>query len=381
MSEWYTTPGLGSSVRGASLDFLGEKGYMMGGHKEDGKDASPWLQIDYLSLPAAAWEPSIVNTGGLLNRAYHASAAIQDTKKIYMFGGESSAATDISFSPKVIEVETTSLFGLNAVEYEPAGDNGEVAVKGLTASVVGNSSTTEHIVTFGGKNQEGGCSADMWAFTPLTLGLGQQPPHGEDAEAADADADADAEQPSPWLKLSPAEGSDWPSARCFHSCVAAGPRKDVLLLCGGQGPGGELLSDLWVCDLSEVVASLAPPSSPEGDGSEEEKGEAAEPVEPVAAVRWTLLLRTSTALGGRYQHGSFAFMTPQQEGADPDPYLYVNVFGGLGNDGACDGKVWTARIHLSPEVRILFYVLPSFLFLFVISLSIYYCLSAFSDTT
>lgn len=351
MSEWFRTSGLGfSQVQGASLDFLGEKGYLIGGSKVGGEERSPWLQMDQIVLPGAEWKPSVVNTGGLLNRAYHATAAIQASKKLYVFGGEIAEDSDRPYPAEVIEVETKSLFGLKASIYTPAGDSGAVAVKGLTAAVVGKS-VNEHVATFGGKNSEGGCSDDLWLFTPLSaeqLTIFSRAPvvEGEDGEA---EGEEPLEPPTPWIKLTCSEDEEKPCPRYLHTCVSAGPNKDLLILYGGQNEAGDLLSDVWMCDLSEVVTSMAPPVQCE-DGDAEEKNGGVETQEISTTVKWTKLRETSETVGPRFKHQSFCYMTPKQDGSDPDPCIYLNVFGGTSSKGSCDGKVWTSTINLSPEV-------------------------------
>ena len=129
-----------------------------------GHEKSPWLQMDQIVLPSAQWKPLVVNTGGLLNRAYHATAAMQGTKKLYVFGGEFAERPDSAYPAQILEIETTSLFGLKATVYAPAGDScSNIALKGLTAAVVGNS-TNEHVVIFGGKASDGACVDDLSLF-------------------------------------------------------------------------------------------------------------------------------------------------------------------------------------------------------------------------
>ena len=350
MSEWFKSSGVGCHVQGATLNFVGDRGYLIGGSKIDGDERSPWLQMDQILLPGAEWKPSLVNTGGLLNRAYHATAAMQASKKLYVFGGEIAEDPDRLYPTEIVEIETKSLFGLKASTYNPAGGSGAVAVKGLTAAVVGNS-TNEHVVTFGGKSLEGACMDEMWLFTPLSakqLAMISAGVPAEDGEDGEAKGEEPVEPPTPWIKLTPSEGEETPCPRYLHTCVSAGPNKDLLILYGGQSEAGDLLSDVWMCDLSEVVASMAP-RVPSEDGDGEENGDV-EPQEIVTTVKWTKLRETSDTIGARFKHQSFAYMTPKQEGSDPDPCIYFNVFGGISSNGCCDGKVWTSTIDLNPEV-------------------------------
>ncbi len=352
MSDWYKQDG-GKAGIGASMVFLGDKGYVIGGTGISDSQ-SPWLQLDSISLPSGEWDSTIINTGGVLNRAYHGSGAIQATKKVYVFGGVCTASSDI-YSSDVIEVETTSIFGMKASVYEPgAGNAGAVATKGLSVTVVGKPSVAERIVLFGGQNKEGTNSNDLWLFTPLREEQLKQfnapQPAAEDEEAAAPDL---MEKPSPWLQLTCADDTEGPCARSFHTCVVAGQDRSLLLLFGGKDAAGALLDDLWMCDLSEVIESLNPMLSTENDGEGEEKGEEPpmEPKEVVSTVKWVKLMDSAKGVGGRFLHSAFSFLSPQQEGSVPDPLIYLKIFGGVGTSGPSDGLAWTTSINLSPEER------------------------------
>jgi len=73
---------------------------------------SPWLQVDHLTLPDLLWAPVLVNSGGLLNRAYHASSSVSALdSRIFVFGGIYTSAPD-EIATDVITIETSSIFGV-----------------------------------------------------------------------------------------------------------------------------------------------------------------------------------------------------------------------------------------------------------------------------
>ena len=349
MSDWYKQDG-GKAGFGASMEFLGDKGYVIGGTGISSGKVSPWLQLDCISLPSGEWDSTIINTSGVLNRAHHGSGAIQATKKVYVFGGECTASNEI-YSSDVIELETSSIFGLKASVYEPgSGNEAAVAVRGLSATVVGKPSMTERIVLFGGQNKEGASSDELWLFSPLSDELLKEFNTPQPVlEDEDTGAPKAVEKPSPWLKLICADDIEGPCPRSFHTCVVAGQDKNLLLVFGGKDDDGAALGDLWMCDLSEVLESLAP--VPCVEANEEGNTSPVESKDVVNTVKWIKLLDSAEGVGARYLHSAFSFLSPQQEGSVPDPLIYLKVFGGVGTNGPCDGLAWTVSINLSPDVE------------------------------
>ena len=150
MSDWYDCAGSGRNTTGATLTLFGEKCYLVGGaasnikRKRDKNAAktaatavpaeeSPWLQIDHMTLPTLDWHPVIVNSSGLLNRAYHASAGMATLdNRVFVFGGVYTSCPD-EVAADVLEIETSSIFGVQVTLCEAASQHPATAVRGLSA--------------------------------------------------------------------------------------------------------------------------------------------------------------------------------------------------------------------------------------------------------
>lgn len=373
MGDWYGIEGAPARV-GSGLSVLDDKVYLIGGKSCSAEMDSPWLQMDCMSLPTMEWQSLMVNnTQGSLNRVYHACAAINKGKKVIVFGGQSAMTTATSpdqpahqdgIINEITEIITESPFGVQVVKHKsPSADC--VNVKGLTATVVGPLDD-EKIVLFGGQNAQSTCLNELNLFSPLC-------PFSTGTEEGEEDSKEAYFMP---LTIDPeAASQDLPCARVHHSCVIGGRRKNKLLLYGGQNEKGELLSDLWMCDLSAVIGSLeqryeqqqrkkereaarkaaATAGGEEGEEKGEEEGEEEqeeeEEVPLVTTMSWKCLLNQSEGAKPRYLHSSYSYMKPIVEGADEDPLLYLNILGGLTNNGHVSNEVLTACINLMPEAK------------------------------
>jgi hypothetical protein len=208
---------------------------------------SPWLQVDHINLPEMKWSPVIVNSGGLLNRAYHAAAGIGALdNRIFVFGGIYSSASD-EIATDVLTIETSSIFGVQASLLESASHHPCTAKRGLSANIVGNNASTKQVVLFGGsKNAQnaGECSDEMWLMNPDMAINGSADASTDSAVYMQLQAGADS-------------GGLCPCPRAFHSCTTAGRDGNILLVYGGQDDDGNILNDLWMCDVSAVTASIA----------------------------------------------------------------------------------------------------------------------------
>ena len=204
MSEWYAAENARNAT-GGTLALFGEKGFLVGGaSSSNGKKPkvvapvdSPWLQVDGFGLPTLEWEPMMVNSSGLLNRCYHASAGISALgNRIFVFGGSYSATPEVIASD-VVEIETGGMFGVQASVCEAASDseanNGCTARKGLSATVFGTSSDAQKVLLFGGVDLQGGCTNELWLFHP-EHGTNQYDNDDEEKEEADKNADKNAEE-------------------------------------------------------------------------------------------------------------------------------------------------------------------------------------------
>ena len=382
MSEWYECSGSGRNTTGASLTIFGEKGYLIGGtassmKKKSNKGVaatnltcdSPWLQVDHVSLPSGKWNPVIVNSGGLLNRAYHASAGLASLdNRVFVFGGNYTACPD-EIATDVLEIETSSIFGVQATLCEGASSHDATACKGLSCSVIGSCDNTQKIVLFGGSRStqstiDGQCSNDLYLFHPQYASSSWTPIPIIDEETGEETGEMEV-RPDVYIRLEAGEDEEGnvscPCPRAHHTCVTAGPNNDKLLLYGGQASNGDLLSDVWLCDLSAVVKSFQQHSYSSSsavtdkreDGEERDEGNEEEEKQGlVSTVIWTCLSEGSETLGARFLHSSFAYMKPTPAGCDIDPCLYLCVFGGTTTTGyAAANEVYTAQINLEPDVE------------------------------
>lgn len=383
MGDWYGIEGASNRV-GSGCAILDDKVYLIGGKSSSSENDSPWLQIDCMSLPNMEWQSLMVNnTLGSLNRVYHATAAINKGKKVMVFGGQSAMITAASpdqpahqagILSEITEIITQSPFGVQVLSHK-ANANANTAdcvnVKGLTACVIGPVED-EKVVLFGGQNAQSQCLNELNLFSPLTPFCSTEAETGAGlVEEYFLPLTIDPESPF----------QDIPCARVHHTCVIGGRKKNKLLLYGGQNEKGELLNDLWMCDLGAVVETLelryaqqarkrekegarkaaAAAAASDGGGEaaeggeEEEKGEEEEEEEIslVTTMSWKCLLSNSEIGKGRYLHSSFSYMKPIVEGAEEDTLLYLSILGGLttsGNDSSSN-EVLTASINLTPEER------------------------------
>ena len=372
--DWYELAGSGRNCTGSSLTLFNEKGFLIGGTASNNKRkkekgtmnndiaASPWLQLDHILLPSMTWAPVIVNTGGLLNRAYHASAGAECLdNRIFVFGGVYSSCPD-EIATDVLEIETSSIFGVQATLCENASGHECTSLRGLSAASVGNVTETKKVVLFGGSRNAqsvGQCSNDFYLFDPII---------------ASSSTGTSSEKHACYTKLTAGPNQfagdevTVPCARAFHTTVVTGEEQDQLLLYGGQNNAGELLNDVCLCDLSNVTAFYKRKAQAEAEisaakAAAEEAGEEYEPTEAAAGedegaagdedaftVTWICLLENSAVISGRYMHSSYASMKPRVEGSDVDYCLYLSIMGGvLASGNASNTDVYTTRINLNPS--------------------------------
>lgn len=276
-------------------------------------ELSPLLQISSLHLRDMVWKPELVNTTGLLNRQYHASVAVSDSS-VLVFGGTVTAIGNGQVAEEILEINRT-IFGLSV---------SVVKTERATCSLQGLSAVTSFSLPEGVALLYGGCTKDKRSYSSdLSLflhrgdlaleGVGE----GEGMVVLQVEGGA--------------EGA--PPARAFHRCSLTGPNGDVLLVHGGQSKSGELLGDVWMCDLSGVVAALSEAAAPRafpsepgtegGGGSGEEKG----PVK-LPHVKWLCLLESSATVSPRYLHSGVAFVSTRDDLEPPAPCIQFGVFGG-----------------------------------------------------
>jgi len=253
-------------------------------------------------------------------------------------------------------------------------------MRGLSANIVGRGDSCQRVVLFGGSNAAqtiGRCSNELWGFNPeLAIRNSNSNSDGTGSAAAAAAA-----VETVFMQLLDT-ASDGPCARVFHTCTTAGRDGSRLLVYGGQDEAGRVLNDLWLCDSTEVLASVRRnyerqaqrraraaaqaervhellQRQREGQGKgeggaeelEEEEEEAIEEDEPLCTdVTWTCLLE-STVVGGRYLHSAYSYMTPKVEGTESDDNIYLCVMGGMMSTGyASNTEVHTVCINLQADL-------------------------------
>ena len=287
------------------------------------KSLSPLLQISALEVPSAVWKPQLVNSNGQANRQFHACATVSaDT--VVVFGGLVTATGNGQVAEEILEI-SPSIFGLNVNVVKRATCN----LQGLSA-VSFPQQVRDAAFLFGGCTQDKVCSSELMLY------LHKDFPDIEGVTSAMTNLTVEGAKPSP---------------RAYHACALTGPENSLLIVHGGQGSDGEMLSDLWMCDLSGVLAVLAEAAAvaesskvtaavtdaaeaTEAEGSGESK-----PPLVLPAIQWTCLLDSSmsTVVSPRYQHSGYAYLSIKDDVEPPVPCIRFGVFGGSVSSGKSAG--------------------------------------------
>jgi hypothetical protein len=286
------------------------------GQSETPKTISPLLQICALDLPSATWRAQLVNSNGHLNRQYHACVSVSnENNSVLVFGGSVTATGNGQMCEEILEI-TPSIFGLNV----NAVSRATCCSQGLSA--VSSPSTLSNVAFL-----FGGCSRDKTYSSELSLYLHKDLPSLEGVESAMTNLRVD---------------GIMPPARAFHACALTGPQNNLLIVHGGQGANGELLGDLWICDLSSVMnvisqaiscAASAAASTEEGEEQVQVQSETFQ----LPAVQWKCLADTSKSVMSRYLHAGFAYLSTKDDVEPPVPCIQFGVFGGSGSTGKSAG--------------------------------------------
>lgn len=335
--SWHSVP-CSNLLSGASLSPFGKFVLQIGGNvpiqksniskknqqSSRGLTASsipPMLQLSSLQIPSMVWKPQLINTKGHRNRQYHASITLRDNT-VLVFGGLVTATGNGQVADEILEIKNT-IFGLTVNSTNRA----HCSLQGLTAVAAND-------VAF----LYGGCSQDKVYSPEISIYM-----------HADLALDGIT---SPMAEL-PVDGEK-PPARAFHSCVLTGPSNNLMIVFGGQSSSGELLSDVWMCDLRDVIAAIVTASSP----ALVEEGETAPPKPSLPPIKWTCLLESSKLVSPRYLHSSVAYLSSKEMRDQPVACVQLAVFGGstIGNKSAGAGY-YEASLVLEGEE----YVLEDFL--------------------
>lgn len=277
---------------------------------------SPLLQINVLQVPSMTWKATLVNTNGHLNRQFHASVSIGHDRALIIGGlvvpsGNGQIAEDIL-------VVSNSIFGRNVNVARRA----TCKLQGLSAlsAIPGR----DAIFLFGGCTQDKVYTSELSLYLHSDLAL-------EGVATALLDLQVDGAKPPP---------------RAFHTCALGGPNNDLLMVFGGQSSTGDLLNDLWVCDVSGVLGALQQamslldaPGVEELKDGDEAAAQAEAPGRPkLPSVQWICLQESSVTVTPRYMHGGYSYLSIQEESDPAVPTVQFCIFGGVKSDGKNAGS-------------------------------------------
>lgn len=293
-------------------------GGLRSSHPSPGQHAKPQqsnlMHIDILDIRSACWRPEYIATSNIRNRAYHDLAVVRSSapadavdglidnngikESILVFGG---GLVDTSLVPAgdVLAI-TKGLFGykINTVFKD---EQKKLAYLGLSASTVGNG---DRVLVYGG-TAEGKFNPSLQLYTPSTPST----PNGGLRS----------------IEVDPA--CSQPPARAYHSTLVVGNQDQYLLVLGGEGEGGQMLGDIWLLDLSDVLAAeYAPPEAVVDTSKDKGKAKAKDAPKAVYA-RWQAI---PMGFNGRSRFQALLAPLSVQEGK----FSYdLTLLGGLGAQG------------------------------------------------
>ena len=338
-SDNYACLGLTVAVPTGSL-----VAYIIGGIPSHGREESV-LSIKCYDIASQTWlNNTYCNTRGLTNRSYHSSVLLPSISSIllssiYVFGGCINMATE-QCSEEVIRIQENEL-GLSA-SVETTHEC--VARIGQSASVVGKEK--KYAVIYGGittKDKKKVYNSDLWLFQ--------------------GDSATEGGQPFCRLECTPNESE--PPGRAYHTATSFGDDNQYVLIFGGASTGDATLNDVWLLDLSAVLAGadglLGKTPSPDAvaptDKKDAKKPPAAtkkgQPVVTVPCARWVQmkLPRSATvdaAFGPRRLHSSF-FVPSVFSLSGFSEYC---VFGGLNDRGPISSNLCRLRVDMGADGKL-----------------------------
>lgn len=258
-----------------------------------GRSDSNHLDVHCFDPISAELKCILVNTNGLLNRAYH--AAIGRENEILIFGGSFSDGTitaDILRCSLSDEGFCTELLCQNGV-----------GRKGMVAAAVGPGGDSA-VVFFGGYD-----GTDYFDDVVVIKG--------------DISAKSDIES----ISLQ----GDKPSARAFSACCVLGDNNEFVVVSGGRN-ACSVFDDIWVLDVTKMIPELNEnESAPPVKGSKGKNPSSDEP------LKWTKL--TASLPEGRFEHNSYCYR-------DSNGKISIHITGGL----SATGPISLAPISLSLSI-------------------------------
>lgn len=329
---------------------------------------STYFQMRILHVPTATWSPNVVVSNGILNRSYHATVAVRDD--LYVFGGvqRKPSVQQALFEPchDILHIHK-GVFGYKStlLKFEDAAQQGLsqlVNSMGLTATVVGQHQ--DRVVLFGGYNMQNTTYSNQ-----VHLFVAEEGKIGS-LKTVEIDSSTGATPPP----------------RAFHTATlisntnAQNVNQTFLVVFGGETEGKTLLNDMWVLDLTEVLAAeyhvpdttAPPPEDPKAKGKPPAKGKEAPVVAKGPVATWTKLHDNlpKHAILPRAKHNAYAVKEHnhyyRQESPEAQAILHdtntvhkfqLVVFGGFAANGPlsigeyCHTTI-TVDNHGSPKVSI-----------------------------
>lgn len=285
---------------GSSASIIADQVYLIGGIESGKINENPFLQLRVMNIFTAEWVRAFVDTNAIVNRLFHVSVTMKD--KIYVFGGSVlnfDHQYNLSPTQEIFTIEKT-IFGIKCTRIKSSP---LAAKKGLSATCVGKD--LSRVILFGGiQNLDSpSYSGDIVLFQDEEGGI---------------------------LKLVDAAPGEKPTDRAFHSSISFGDANQFVAVFGGQSGNKSSLNDVWILDLTEILAALdAPPEAappvPDKKAKPPPKGKAVEVKGPVAY--WTKIAVSSTSMTclPRHLHSSFGITSGSS--------IELFIFGGLGDAG------------------------------------------------
>jgi hypothetical protein len=328
--QWRNLNDISIPTFGASSSCLNDSVYLIGGLMGGNNNPQTVLQVRNFDTYIMNWSPVAINANHILNRAYHASAALGDS--VYIFGGIAASlnAGTETVLDEVVKCTPSGLEGLKCV----SSNSIAVQLKGLSASTMGAGDLLKKIILFGGSSVEGTCdSNDLMVYV------------GDDVKEEGENEDVDA------LKRIPSAGPA-PDARSHHAYAVAGYRQEYLIISGGWN-GAESFDDLWLCDTSNLLSGR----TMEHEEVIPVKGKKAKDEMDIPQLfTWHQIHLADGPMDGRFMHGCWATCK-----GTLDDGLTIGIYGGMSEWGPMehhamlqltvefDGKECNAQVDFAPQ--------------------------------
>lgn len=298
--NWTSFSNKSFSVFGSSSCILNDIVYVIGGIDQNNNNSESHnnVRIATFDLITMTWKSMMINTNGILNRSFHASAVVGSS--IYTFGGSTILGNldeifEISITLEDIKCNTSKFPNLGII--------------GLSASKFSIPNIGERVFLYGGISSNGNYLSDIQIFEPNEL--------LENSKLTTLQTE-----------------SEIPPPRAYHSSIVCGDNKQLLIIHGGRGNSG-LLNDIWILDTSPLNVSIetTPIVDPKVKGGAK-SGKAVATSTPLPF--WSQVI-VNTSLPNRCLHSSYT--------KSIDKKIYLHIFGGIGEYGIYSTDFYDIEIN------------------------------------